>query len=81
MIREYRIKETYKTFSIEIKAYKLKGFIFKKKVWDWYPTNQHGGVLQTYPVPQQLSDTFTNLKDAKKQIRDWLGFPIYHYNL
>ena len=75
---KYRIKEYCGLFEIQIWSYEDNGTLWwKKKIWDWYPTNSSGGVLQRLFL-QQPSGSFNTLEEAQKRVDEWRKGVTYH---
>jgi hypothetical protein len=76
---QYRVVEYCGTFTIQIYAYEVKGFLWwRRKVWDWEPVNYRGSVRQVWPTLDPRAPNFNSLEAAKQQIKDWNTDPIFH---
>ncbi len=76
---EYRIAEYCGIFTIEVKVYKTKGFLWwKKRTSSWHYSNTRGGALRPKSKLYPKCQVFRTLDEARGRIRMFKKSISYH---
>ena len=81
----YRIAEYKGDYYIDVWDFELKGFIFKKKVYNWYQADTQLKAIKKINKDQEQLNPFPSLQAAQRYICRWkkdeiVEYPSYYFD-